>query len=179
MTALHKPIRCNAGLACTWNLLVTNPWLSSYYCSWKRAVSCGFTSDKFHAEIAHAYTYMLLLQETGTPLKARRLLYYRVLLVCETMKGRNFVPVVTREHTIGKRIAWVKCRKCIQLFMQNTRKHFLLTFINALRSNKRNKINTNGHLQAYIIAKNRRSGKEAVSFLVANQNKQMAYQLIR
>jgi hypothetical protein len=63
--------------------------------------------------------------------------------------------------------------------MQNTRKHFLLTLINALRSTKSNKINTNGHLQAYIIAKNRRSGKEAVSFLVANQNKQMAYQLIR
>jgi len=32
----------------------------------------GFTYDRFHAEITHAYNYayMFLLQETGTPLKA-------------------------------------------------------------------------------------------------------------
>jgi len=95
------------------------------------------------------------------------------------MRNRNSVPVVTREPTIGKRNAWVKCRKCIQLFVQNTRKHFLLTFINALRSNKRKKINTNDHLRHIKLLKNRRWRKAAISVLVANQNKQMVYQLIR
>jgi len=63
MTALHKLVRCNAGLACTWNLLVTNPWLTSDYCSWKMAMSCGFRPiyDKFRAEITHAYTYAYVL----------------------------------------------------------------------------------------------------------------------
>ena len=102
---------------------------------------CGFTYDKFHAEITHIYTYayMLLLQETGAPLKARSLLCYSVLLVCQTMKGRNSVPVVTCEHTIGKRNAWGKYRTCIQLLTQNIRKQFLLTFINALRRTKKKK----------------------------------------
>jgi hypothetical protein len=45
-----------------------------------------------------------------------------------------------------------------------------------MRSELKKKLNTNDdHLQAYRIGKSRRWRKAAISFLDANQNKQMAY----
>jgi len=47
MTALHKPVGCNVGLSCTWNLLMTNPSLTSDYCRWKTAKSWGLHMTDF------------------------------------------------------------------------------------------------------------------------------------